>query len=118
MKTETTMTIDKQTGANLKSLRRAAGMTQSNLGAALKITFQQVQKYEKGSNRISLSAAASMCNAIGCDMSDLLAGVKINGKTDAPLSTDEMKLVKLFRSVKSPRVKQTFFGLVKELGNG
>src|SRR5712671_2297821 len=47
--------IDKHVGSRVRMRRLMLGMSQSNLGDALGITFQQVQKYEKGTNRISAS---------------------------------------------------------------
>src|SRR5258705_7908394 len=47
--------IDKHVGSRLRMRRKMLGMSQEKLGEALKITFQQVQKYEKGTNRISAS---------------------------------------------------------------
>lgn len=47
--------IDAHVGSRLRSRRRMLGMTQEKLGDALGLTFQQVQKYERGSNRISAS---------------------------------------------------------------
>ncbi|SNZ20925.1 helix-turn-helix domain-containing protein [Cohaesibacter gelatinilyticus] len=46
---------DIKLGARLKLARSLAGMSQEKLGSELKITFQQIQKYEKGTNRISAS---------------------------------------------------------------
>jgi transcriptional regulator with XRE-family HTH domain len=47
--------VDAYVGARLRMRRVMLGMSQSRLGALLGVTFQQVQKYEKGSNRISAS---------------------------------------------------------------
>src|SRR3979409_1428245 len=47
--------IDKHVGSRLRMRRKMLGMSQEKLGEALKITFQQVQKYEKGTNRVSAS---------------------------------------------------------------
>jgi transcriptional regulator with XRE-family HTH domain len=47
--------IDKHVGARLRMRRMLIGMSQETLGEALGITFQQIQKYEKGANRISAS---------------------------------------------------------------
>ena len=47
--------IDSHVGARLRMRRTLIGMSQEKLGAALGITFQQVQKYEKGANRIGAS---------------------------------------------------------------
>ena len=47
--------IDKHVGARVRMRRVLLGMSQEKLGAALGLTFQQVQKYEKGTNRIGAS---------------------------------------------------------------
>lgn len=47
--------IDKYVGAKVKARREVLGMSQSKLAKSLGITFQQVQKYENGTNRISTS---------------------------------------------------------------
>jgi transcriptional regulator with XRE-family HTH domain len=47
--------IDKHVGARVRMRRLMVGMSQGKLGEALDVTFQQVQKYEKGSNRIGAS---------------------------------------------------------------
>lgn len=47
--------VDFHVGARVRSRRTQLGMSQSDLGDALGITFQQIQKYEKGTNRISSS---------------------------------------------------------------
>lgn len=46
-------TIDKHVGAQIKALRTARGVSQEKLAEACGITFQQIQKYEKGINRVS-----------------------------------------------------------------
>src|SRR3982751_181947 len=48
--------IDRKIGRNLKKLRMLAGMTQTEAAAAIGVTFQQVQKYECGANRLPLAA--------------------------------------------------------------
>ena len=46
--------IDVAVGIRLRSLRKQRGMSQETLARALNLTFQQIQKYEKGTNRISV----------------------------------------------------------------
>ena len=53
--------IDKHVGARLRMRRLMLGMSQSDVADALGLTFQQVQKYEKGSNRISASRLQHLC---------------------------------------------------------
>ena len=52
--------IDVEVGGKIKAQRRLAGMSQDTLASALGVTFQQVQKYEKGTNRVSSSRLANI----------------------------------------------------------
>ena len=53
--------VDKFVGHKLKLLRKSVGMTQSDLGEAAGVTFQQIQKYERGVNRIGASRLWEFC---------------------------------------------------------
>lgn len=56
--------LDVEIGAKLLEIRTAKDKTQQDLAAAVGISFQQIQKYEKGGDRISLSRAAELCEAL------------------------------------------------------
>ena len=56
--------IDKHVGSRVRMRRMMLNMSQSGLGDALGITFQQVQKYEKGTNRISASRLQQVCHIL------------------------------------------------------
>src|SRR5690606_3298951 len=62
--------------ANLKAERVAAGLTQSDLAAGMGLTFQQVQKYERCTNRISIDALKLAADALRVPLGRLLAGVE------------------------------------------
>jgi len=51
-------------GSQLRKLRKDRGLTQPNLANGIGVTFQQIQKYESGKNRISLSTAIALCNSM------------------------------------------------------
>ena len=55
MEPKRTNAVDRVIGARVRARRASLGMSQERLGEALGITFQQVQKYERGANRISAS---------------------------------------------------------------
>ncbi|MCJ7993252.1 helix-turn-helix transcriptional regulator [Rhizobium cremeum] len=78
-------------GANLRRIRNHRGMSQEALAAHLHITFQQVQKYEKGTNRLSISRALMACRALSCTLQDLVPGTEDNGDTalDLPLRSPQ-----------------------------
>lgn len=67
--------IDQQIGAAVRELRRVRGMSQEKLGDNIHVTFQQVQKYEKGTNRIAVSTLIDICRALDASPIDILAGV-------------------------------------------
>src|SRR4029077_6640976 len=56
--------IDKHVGSRVRMRRMMLGMSQEKLGDALGLTFQQVQKYEKGSNRIGASRLHQICGTL------------------------------------------------------
>lgn len=80
---------DKRIGQNVRRIRMLRSMSQEKLGDGLKLTFQQVQKYEKGTNRISGSRLQQIADVLNCTVSDLFEGVAANGlvrSLDDPLA--------------------------------
>lgn len=76
--------IDIHVGLQLKSRRTRAGMTQSELGRSLGITFQQVQKYERGTNRVSASMLARAADAVSCGIADFFPAPGALANDDEP----------------------------------
>lgn len=64
--------IDLEVGRRLRAQRKLAGFSQQALADAAGITFQQIQKYENGANRVSASKLVRMAEALGVDHADLL----------------------------------------------
>lgn len=67
--------IDIIIGRNIRTVRTWLGLTQTRLADMLGVTFQQVQKYENGSNRVSASTLIEIARKMDVPLSDLLAGV-------------------------------------------
>jgi transcriptional regulator with XRE-family HTH domain len=63
--------LDLAMGQRLKARRREQRLSQQALAEAVGITFQQLQKYERGVNRISFSRLAALARALDCRVSDL-----------------------------------------------
>jgi transcriptional regulator with XRE-family HTH domain len=76
--------INAHVGGRLRALRIAQGKTQAELGAALGLTNQQIQKYEKGVNSISLERIWLAACHLGVDVDDLLEGIAAAAGTAAP----------------------------------
>ena len=64
--------IDVEVGARVRTFRKHRLLSQSALGDALGLTFQQVQKYERGSNRISASMLVKIAEKLGVTVGDLV----------------------------------------------
>jgi len=63
---------DKEISERIRARRLLVGMTQTELGAALGVSFQQVQRYERGANRLSISAFIAVCRALKVDPMELI----------------------------------------------
>jgi transcriptional regulator with XRE-family HTH domain len=87
-KTSRRKDIDAIIGAKVRALRMRKGLSQEKLGDMLGITFQQVQKYEKGANSIATCRIPAVCEALGVTPSDLFDGITVN----SPASEDAPKV--------------------------
>lgn len=67
--------VDVHVGNRLRSRRADLGMSQETLGNASEITFQQIQKYEKGTNRISASKLYELAGTLGVEPGYFFEGI-------------------------------------------
>lgn len=67
--------IDRELGARIRQRRIALGLSQTQLGATLGVAFQQLQKYESGKNRVSVSALVTLAAALHAKPCELLDGL-------------------------------------------
>jgi transcriptional regulator with XRE-family HTH domain len=120
--------IDKHVGSRVRLRRMMLGMTQTNLADGLGITFQQVQKYEKGSNRISASRLLHMSHILQVPVPFFFEGAphvpgqpKGNGAaspayvTDFLASSDGLALIKALTRIKGPELRRRIVNLVEEI---
>ena len=68
--------IDRQIGLRMRTMRLTAGLSQEQMGHALGVTFQQIQKYEKGSNRTAISRLMEIAAVLKTSVNELIG---ING---------------------------------------
>jgi transcriptional regulator with XRE-family HTH domain len=71
---------DIETGRRVRVRRELAGLSQTDLASAVGVTFQQIQKYEKGANRVSASRIVMLAKALNCKPADFF-GDGANGAT-------------------------------------
>lgn len=118
--------IDKKIGQRVRTRRLEIGMSQERLAELLGVTFQQVQKYEKGVNRIAASRLHDIALSMDMPIAKFFeglggrssAGVAESSKDyiDDALATPEgAQLMALFASIKSKKVRRQVLELVKAL---
>jgi transcriptional regulator with XRE-family HTH domain len=72
--------VDAEVGAKLREYRIRAGLSQTELGAKVGVTFQQIQKYESGTNAIATARLPSVCEALNISPNDLYGTLYTTGK--------------------------------------
>ncbi len=80
--------VDVHVGKRIRHRRWMVGMTQQQLGEAVGIKFQQIQKYETGMNRVSASRLWDIADALDVSVSFFFEGYE-EGKTDTSASADK-----------------------------
>ena len=78
-----TSKIDAHVGGRILERRKALGMSQPKLGNALGISFQQIQKYEIGTDRVAASRLWDMANILEVDVGHFFEGIKKRAKPKA-----------------------------------
>ena len=115
--------IDRKVGQRVRSRRLEIGMSQERLAELLGVTFQQVQKYEKGVNRIAVSRLWDIANALELSVCRFFDGLGTRGVAegrqeyvDDALATPEgAQLMVLFASIKSQKLRRKVVELVRTL---
>ena len=127
--------IDVHVGSRLRLRRTLLGMSQEKLGEALGLTFQQVQKYERGVNRIGASRLFDLARVLDVpigfffdDMPDAMGGQTAlrsrlggfaeqqEGFEDDTLNKREtLELVRAYYRITEPAVRKRVFDLIKSL---
>jgi transcriptional regulator with XRE-family HTH domain len=122
--------VDVYVGARLRMRRTMLGMSQSKLGQLLGVTFQQIQKYEKGSNRISASRLQHTARVLDVSPAYFFEGAPAQsaepGLAEEPsqsyvvdflASTEGLQLNRAFLRVRDPKVRRRIVDLVISLAS-
>ena len=115
--------VDELIGRNLRTFRLQKNMSQEQIAAAVKLSFQQVQKYEKGTNRISGSRMAQFCQLLNVTPNDFFKGVPgISQKADGGaldtsfLATKEgVAIAQAFPKIKGRNQRRSIVELIETL---
>jgi transcriptional regulator with XRE-family HTH domain len=132
MPTKSPNPIDKHVGSRVRMRRLMLGMSQEKLGDALGLTFQQVQKYEKGTNRIGASRLQHISRILQVPVAFFFEGApsvpgapQAEGTAPSPAyvtdfltTSDGLELTKAFMRIKNAKLKRRIVELVKEIAVG
>lgn len=117
--------LDAFIGERVKQRRSALGMSQDKLGSYLGITFQQVQKYEKGVNRISASMLYTIATVLNTDVQYFIEGFNDENsnslnESNSPVyevnmqnQKESLDLLKAYYAIPDPAVRKKVIELVK-----
>lgn len=123
--------IDKHVGSRVRMRRMMLGMSQEKLGNSLGLTFQQVQKYEKGTNRIGASRLQQIAHILQVPVSFFFEGApsvgaaaKSEGMAEAPspayvsdflATSDGLALTKAFMRIGDTKLRRRIVDLVEQI---
>lgn len=115
--------LDVAIGQRIRERRRAVGMSQQTLAELVGVTFQQVQKYERGANRISFSRLIEVGDALQCKLGDLAEGLDSNHASDelrhlnALIAEDgALELLEAYRRVRGKPLRRALLAHTRALG--
>ncbi len=128
MSTKAPNPVDKYVGSRVRMRRIMLGMSQEKLGEALGLTFQQVQKYEKGTNRVGASRIQQISEILQVPVSFLFegspgaTGTKAEGEAASPayvsdfLATSEgLALTRAFTRIGDAKLRRSIVELVEQI---
>ncbi len=119
--------VDSHVGERIRRRRRAMGMSQEDLAASVGLTFQQIQKYERGSNRVSASKLYQVATTLQAPVAFFFEGLADPVQPgvaegagapfvhDMPLTPEERELAALFGRLDNRRLRRQFLGLLRAL---
>ena len=106
--------IDTHVGKRLRTARNLAGMSQEKLAELSELTFQQVQKYEKGSNRIAASGLSLFARILNVPVVWFFEGSPAAAEADDPHSRETIAMIRAFHRLPAKK-RRIFYLFLKAL---
>lgn len=124
--------VDVHVGSRVRLRRTLLGMSQEKLGQAISLTFQQIQKYERGANRVGASRLYQLSRILDVPVSYFFEEMPDNllrpsrlpreaeqvpeGRSADPLNRREtLELVRAYYKIENPKVRKRLFELTKSI---
>jgi len=117
--------LDVALGSRIRLRRRELSLSQEQLARQVGITFQQVQKYEHGTNRVSFSRLVEIAQALRCGVMDIVGDLD-KSKASSLFSRHVARLnepgaaelLEAYSAIQSPKHKRAILNLAKQLAEG
>jgi transcriptional regulator with XRE-family HTH domain len=110
---------DVEVGHRVRALRLEKGMSQGKLGDQLGVTFQQIQKYEKGTNRIGAGRLQRIAEIFNVPVSAFFANPGSKAPSDSLFelvdASAALRLLRAYSRISSPALKQALTTLAEEI---
>ena len=125
--------VDFYVGKQLRSRRMLMGMSQSVLGKAVGLTFQQIQKYERAVNRVSVSRLYDFCKVLNVDFDYFIEGFKENktsrqkgmaeaggqagfeAEEDVMVKRETLELVRAYYNIKDEKLRRQLLKMARTM---
>jgi transcriptional regulator with XRE-family HTH domain len=84
--------LDVALGARIRVRRKSLGLSQDDLAVQVGLTFQQIQKYERGANRVSFSRLVEIARTLKCRVQDLIGDLDVEGEVSDQVAAEAVQL--------------------------
>ena len=110
---------DEAVAHNLRRFRIARGLSQTELGNAVGVTFQQIQKYEKGRNAIAPGRLRQMCEVLGVTPAKMFGSQpEVDGEPIPEMSPWSYRTLVALNKISSDGVRRSIGALIEEMAGG
>ena len=115
--------LDAMVGAKIRMFRINRGISQAVLAERIGVTFQQVQKYEKGANRVGASRLAQIASVLGISVGELFetssdGSVDLDSPVRLLAEPGALRVLKAYVRTTNPRVRQSIAKLIESIADG
>lgn len=122
MSVKTPDPLDVLVGARIRILRTRRGMSQSDLAGKIGVSFQQVQKYEKGANRVGASRLSRIAEILGIPIGELFGASRDKSADSQSLlrplvGRNAVRFLRAFSRITDPRVRHSIARLVEAIAD-
>ena len=108
--------LDTRIGQRLRRARLAVDLTQDDLAKKIGLSFQQIQKYENGTNRVAAARIPPLAQALNVPIMYFYDAAEPDATVDATLPDNVLRVARVFNELEDGDVRSKLFALVKAVG--